>query len=100
MATLKEILREKKHGVRPNNNAVYCNHIWLVEKDEEYDLVQFSIEELGEPYWWKDFLCVPCDLTDEQVETIVKEYVEKYIDEKEIKDFRWFLEMGNKYGWD
>lgn len=100
MPTLEKIERIRNRGKRPTDNAVYCGSVWLVEKGEEFDLVQFTIKELKKSYYWREHLCVPCNWTDDEVEKAVREYVKNYISDKEIKDFTWFLEMGEKWGWD
>lgn len=98
MATLKEIKINRKWGVRPNNNTIYIGSQWGIEKDEPYDLVQFSINELNKPYFWNESLCLKCDLTEEQIKNEVEEYIGG-ITENDIKDYKSFLECGEKYGW-
>ena len=84
MATIKEIQRSRNWGVRPTSDVIVEGHIWLVEKGQPYDLVQFSINELNKPYWWR----------------VVRDYAEDVITEKDIKEYIWFLECGEKWGWD
>lgn len=100
MATIKSISRSKNWGVRPTNNIILDGHIWLVEKGQPYDLVQFSINELDKSYFWNEHLCVPCDWKEDVVERVVKRYAEDEITEKGIKAYRQFLEDGEKWGWD
>ena len=100
MATIKSISRSKNWGVRPTNNIILAGHIWLVEKGQPYDLVQFSINELDKPYFWKEHLCVPCDWEEGVVERVIKRYAENEITEKDINNYRQFLEDGEKWGWD
>ena len=100
MATIKDIKRTKNRGIRPTNNVILAGHIWLVEKGQPYDLVQFSINELNKPYLWRECICVPCDWEDETIERVVRGYAEDEITEKDIKDYVWFLECGEKWGWD
>ena len=100
MATIKSISRSKNWGVRPTNNTILAGHIWLVEKGQPYDLVQFSINELDKPYFWKEHLCVPCDWEEDVIERVIKRYAENEITEKDINNHRQFLEFGEKWGWD
>lgn len=100
MATIKKIQRSRNWSKRPIGNIVLDGHIWLVEKGQDYDLVQFSINELDKPYFWRESICVPCDWEDEVVERVVKGYAEDEITEKDIKDYFEFLECGEKWGWD
>lgn len=100
MATIKSISRSRNWGVRPTNNIILAGHIWLVEKGQPYDLVQFSINELDKSYFWNEHLCVPCDWEEDVVERVVKGYAEDEITEKDIKAYRQFLEDGEKWGWD
>lgn len=98
MATLKDIKINRNWGVRPNNNVIYVGGEWRIKKGMAYDLVRFSINELNKVYYWKDCLCLRCGLTERQIENEVKEYV-KNITEKDISDYKHFLEYGEKYGW-
>lgn len=100
MATIKDIERHEKWGKRPTDNTQLVGHIWLVEKGEDYDLVNFSINELEKYFYWNECLCVPCYWTDEQVRKVAERYAQECISEKEIESFKWFLEMGEKWGWD
>lgn len=98
MATIKNISRTRKWGVRPLNIS-YVGEEWLVEIGEEYDLVQFSInEQKGSYYWYKSFN-VPVDWEDEKVYAMISEYV-KTITDKDVKDFNSFIETGEQWGWD
>lgn len=99
MATLKDIEIYRRCGVRPNNNIIYAGRQWGVEKGEPYDFVQFSINELNKPYFWRKKLCLKCDLTEEQIKNEVEEYI-KNITEEDIKEYKCFLEDGEQYGWD
>ena len=99
MATIKEIKRIKNWGKRPSNAEIFGS-VWLVEKEQEYDLVQFSINEMGKSYFWREQLCVPCDWEDDVVERVVKGYAEDEITEKDIKDYECFIRCGAEWGWD
>lgn len=100
MATIKSISRSRNRGIRPINNIIFAGYIWLVEKGQPYDLVQFSINELDKSYFWNEHFCVPCDWKEDVVERVVKRYAEDEITEKDIKAYRQFLEDGEKWGWD
>lgn len=100
MATIKNISISREWGTRPTDNAVYCGMAWGVEKGEKYDLVQFSINELDKPYFWNTSLCFPCGSSEEEIRQECIEYAQKYITEKDIQDYRRFLEDGEKWGWD
>lgn len=98
MTTLKNIQVSKSWGIRPTDSAIYIGCAWMVEPGEPYDLVQFSINEIN-GYYWRTSICVPEGTSDEDVEKIVKEYVSAISDE-EIREYKKFLDWGNKYGWD
>lgn len=98
MATLKKVSISRNWGVRPNDNGIYLGNNWMVEKGQPYDLVQFSINEIN-GYYWEEALCVPIGITEEDAKQLCEEAV-SYITDKAIKDYKWFLDMGNKYGWD
>ena len=98
MATIKNIKIHRNWGKRPTDNAIYCGMVWGVEKGEPYDLVQFSINELGKPYFWNISFCSPCGMSEEEIRGNVEEYA-KTITDKDIKGYRDFLEYGEKWGW-
>ena len=100
MATIKNISISREWGARPTDKAFYCGMAWGVEKGEKYDLVQFSINELDKPYFWNTSLCFPCGSSEEEIKQECIEYAQKYITEKDIQDYRKFLEIGEKWGWD
>ena len=99
MATIKDIKISRNWGKRPTDNAIYCGMIWGVEKGEPYDLVQFLINELGKSYFWQTSLCLPCGMSEEEIKEECIDYA-KTITEQDIKDYKWFLECGEKWGWD
>lgn len=100
MATIKDIKIYRNRGTRPTDYAVYCGMAWGVEKGEPYDLVQFSINELNKPYFWRTSLCFPCGMSEEEIREECIEYAQQNITEKDIQDYRRFLEDGERWGWD
>lgn len=98
MATLNNFERIKNFATRPNDNCVYPGHVWLVEKGERYDLVQFTIKEV-KGYYWDESICVPTDFADEQVENIVNERV-SLITDAQISEYLGFIEDLKQYGCD
>lgn len=101
MATLKNISISRNWGERPTSNVILGNITFAnVEKGQRYDLVQFSINELNKPYMWRQSIGVPCETSEKEIEKIVIEYIEKFITDKDIKQYLDFLEMGEKWGWD
>lgn len=98
MATLKSIQISRSWGVRPTDNAIYIGCAWMVEPGELYDLVQFSINEIN-GYYWRTSICVPEGTSEDEINKIVKEYINTLSDE-DIKEYKDFLDFGNKYGWD
>lgn len=100
MATIKDIQISRERGTRPNNNAIYCGMAWGVEKGEKYDLVQFSINELNKPYFWNTSLCFPCGMSEEEIRQECIKFAKEYISEKDVQDYRNFLEDGERWGWD
>ena len=101
MATIKDIQISKNWGARPTGNCENLNEVYYgVEKGQRYDLVQFSINELGKPYYWLQSICVPVDTSQEEIEEIVNEFARDHIKEEDIKYYQRFLEDGEKWGWD
>lgn len=100
MATIKDIKIHRNFGIRPNNDLIVVGNVWLVEKGQPYHLVQFTINELNKPYMWGACLCVPCDWEDKEIERVVKDYAQDEITEKDIIDYKSFIEDGEKWGWD
>lgn len=100
MATIKNIKVSRNWGKRPDNENIYIGDVWFIEKGEEYDLLQFTINELDMGFYWNDSLCVPCGKTEEELLEIAKDYAKNQITDESIKSYRRFLEFGQKYGWD
>lgn len=99
MATVKKINITRNWNTRPNDNAIHFGGIYKnVEKGEPYDLVQFSINEIS-GYYWHSCLCVPCGTSEDEVKGMVEEFV-KSITDKQIREYKEFIDFGNKYGWD
>ena len=100
MATIKDIDISRNWATRPTGNCEIANMAWAeVEKGEEYDLVKFSINELNKPYYWKICFGFKCGTSEEDIRETVEDYAET-ITEQDIKDYRDFLECGEKWGWD
>lgn len=99
MATVKSINIVRNEFTRKRQDNGVCNMCWFVNEGEPYDVVNFSINELDKSYFWNVTLCVPCGLSEDEINSKVKEYAET-ITEKQIADYRNFLEMGEIYGWD
>lgn len=100
MATIKKIEILRKRGTRPTGNAIFPEMIWQIEKGQEYDLVQFSINELDKPYWWYECLCLPCGMSEKNIRDIVEQYAKEQINQQDIEDYKSFLEDGERWGWD
>lgn len=98
MATLDRIERNKNWASRPTDNSISEGTIWCVEKGEEYDLVQFTIKEI-DGYYWNQAVAFPVDADDNFIAEEIKGYCES-IPEYAVKEYRSFLDFGNKYGWD
>lgn len=98
MATIKDIKIYRNWGKRLAYNTVYCGVVWRVEKGEPYDLVQFSINELGKPYFWNTSLCFPCGMSEEEIKKECVYYAQQSITEKDIKDYQYFLECVENWG--
>lgn len=99
MATIKDIKIMRNRGNRPENNVIYVDHVWLVEKGEPYDVLQFSINELERSYYWKSIICTPCGLLEKELYRIAEQHAKKITD-NEINDYKSFLDIGDEYGWD
>lgn len=100
MITIKNIKISRNWGTRPTDNAIYCGMAWAVKKGEPYDLVQFSINELNKPYFWRDSLALPCGQSEEEIRQDCEDYIKQYIEDKDIAEYKKFLEYGEKWGWD
>lgn len=99
MATLDKITITHSVGKRPNNNFEYVGHIWKIEPGQEYDAVQFTLKEINKPYCWKQTVCVPTNMPEEEVVKICQD-VAKTITDEDIESYVEFLEYGEKFGWD
>lgn len=97
MIKVKNITRNKNWGIRPTDNGIMFGFIWLVERGEQYDLVQFTINGV-KGYYWREKFCVPCEWTDEAVEKVVKQYVEDCISSEEVKLFAEFIKNIEEWG--
>lgn len=102
MATLKNININRNFSVRQDNednvsepNMIYKN----VKFDECYDLVQFSIVELNKPYYWAKAFGFKLNTNESKIRKVVKEYCNNITDTM-IKEYKKFLEDGEKYEWD
>lgn len=101
MATIKDIKITRNWGKRPTGNSYITYEVYVdVEKGEAYDLVQFSINELGKPYYWRTSIGVKCGMSEKQINEVVEEYAREHITEQDIKDYKEFLEDGERWGWD
>lgn len=100
MATVKKIRVCRNWNIRPNDDTELAGEIYLVNKGQPYDLLQFTIEELGYDYFWHEALCVPCGKTEKELLAIAKNYAKTQITNETISNYRRFLEYGEKYGWD
>lgn len=98
MATVKDIEIRRGWGLK---NSRVCNMAWDTELEEGdwYDLVNFSINELGRPYFWNVSLGVKCDTSEEEIREAVEAYA-KTITDTDIKEYLDFLADGEKWGWD
>lgn len=100
MATIKEVRISREWGTRPTGNYEIANMAWAdVKKGDKYDLVKISINELGKPYYWQISFGFKCGTSEEEIRESVEEYA-KGITDKEIQDYRRFLEDGERWGWD
>ena len=99
MVTVDKIYISRNYGKRPTDNAIYCGFNWCVEKGQQYDLVQFSINELEKPYFWHMALCVKCGTSEEEINELVRDFA-KTITDEEIHGYRQFLDDGEKWGWE
>ena len=84
---------------RPTDNSIIEGHVWGVAKGEPYDLVQFGIEDI-EGYYWNKCLCFPVGMPEDEIKQEVEEYAKNNISDEEIAHYKWFLECGEKWGWD
>lgn len=89
----------KNWGVRPTNeNIIIAGSVWCVEKGEQYDLVQFGVDEIS-GYMWRESLCVPCGTSEEEAMRLSQQYADTITDD-DVKGYKEFIEFCEKYGWD
>jgi len=100
MATLNEKsikITRNFSTLNPNQaNFVYDD---TLKEGDLFDLVQFQINELDEPFYWRVSIGVVPNTSEKEVKETIEEYV-KQIEEKDIKAYNDFLNFGNKWGWD
>lgn len=97
MATLNSIEIINADGTRPMKN-INDGNTWLVEKGEPFNIVKFMLNE-AYGYYFPITLCVSKQLKKDEIEKLVKEYVNGISDEQ-VKNFNSFLKFGEEYGWD
>lgn len=97
MITIKKIDISRDWGTRSGreNNKVFYN----VSVAEKYDLVKFIISELGLDVYWCVYVCVPLNTPEEEVNKYVEKYC-KTLTMQDIKEYKKFINDGDKYGWD
>ena len=97
MATLKKINVIRNFSTRKNNTL---GMVWEknLKENEEYDLINISLEEIPH-YYWKYSIGMKCGYSEEQIKNDIQEYIDTITDE-EIANYKKFLANGEKYGWD
>lgn len=97
MATLKKINIIRNFSTRNNNRY---GIVWEknLKENEEYDLIQISLEEIPH-YYWKNSIGIKCGYSEEEIRKSVQKYVDT-ISDKEIESYKRFLADGEKWGWD
>jgi len=100
MATVKKIRISREWNERPEDDIDIAGEIYFVEKGQTYDLLQFTLEELGYDYFWHESLCVPCGKTEKELLEIARNYAKTQITDERLNNYRRFLDYGEKYGWD
>lgn len=96
MATLKKINIIRNFSTRKNNTL---GMVWEknLKENEEYDLINISLEEIPD-YYWKYSIGMKCGYSEEQIKNDIQEYIDTITDE-EIANYKKFLANGEKYGW-
>lgn len=97
MATIKKFRINRNWSVR--NGREYGKVFYDVSVGEKYDLVNFIINELGIDIYWHTSLGVNLNTSKEEIDKYLNKYI-KTITKQDIKDYRDFIDNGNKYGWD
>ena len=99
MATIKTIDITRNGGERPAEDNNYFQGKWYVKVGEKFDSVKFIINELDKFYYWITTLYVPSGMEYNDIKELAETYA-KTITEEDIKEYREFLEDGEKWGWD
>ena len=96
MATLKKINVIRNFSTRKNTKL---GMVWEknLKENEEYDLINISLEEIPD-YYWKYSIGMKCGYSEEQIKNDIQEYIDTITDE-EIANYKRFLRDGEKYGW-
>lgn len=96
MATLKKINIIRNFSTRKNTKL---GMVWEknLKENEEYDLINISLEEIPH-YYWKYSIGMKCGYSEEQIKNDIQEYIDTITDE-EIANYKKFLANGEKYGW-
>lgn len=95
MATLKEYKIFRNFGTCYDDFHKLC----FVKKGEKYDLVQFSLKEMGDRrYFWREHIEVAPQTSEDEVLKIIEDYI-KTITKEEIEGYKNFLDWGEKHGW-
>lgn len=97
MATLKKINIIRNFSTRKNTKL---GMVWekILKENEEYDLINVSLEEIPD-YYWKYSIGMKCGYSEEQIKNDIQEYIDTITDE-EIEKYKNFLREGEKWGWD
>ena len=99
MATIKNVVITRNAGVRPKGNECILGHVWFVKKGQPFDLVKFQINELKKPYYWNDFLCFSCGMSEKQIKKETEKFAQN-IEQKEIDDYLYFIMDSEEWGWE
>ena len=96
MATLKKINIIRNFSTRKNNTL---GMVWEknLKENEEYDLINISLEEIPD-YYWKYSIGMKCGYSEEEIKNDIQEYIDTITDE-EINNYKRFLAYGEKWGW-
>ena len=97
MITIKKIEINRNWSYR--NGREYYEVFYNVPVSERYDLVKFIVKELGLDIFWHTSIGVPLNTSEQEINKYVYKYAET-ITNQDVKDYRRFIDDGDKYGWD
>ena len=98
MATIKSFCVTRNAGKK---DKFLGNVAWdtSLKEGDEYDCVQFTINELSKPYFWRERLGLRCGLSESEIRKVCDD-IAATITPKQIKNYEAFIKMGEETNWE